>query len=246
MGLKKEIKDKVKEHVNDKFTYRDVDYVPNIEDKSLTFGNYALKFNTTVLRIDLRGSTKILNNHTKGTVAKIHKSYYYAIVKIVKRLGGEPRSFDGDSLLVFFQGTKIDDLNKAVRAAMEINYIFSDKDGVGTLLKKYTEIDYGIGIDDGEVYCTKVGIGGAGDNKDLFWIGNSVNKSTRLSDLGKTPNNIYITKRVYDMLEDEFKFTEATTQWGTKQKVNMWVESNFNYNNQSLKCYYTRYCYTFD
>jgi len=80
--------------------------VPTLDDSRLTFGNKGLKFEATVLFIDLRGSTALLNNHNKSTVAKIHKAYYYAIVKISKLLGGENRSFNGDSLLVFFRALR--------------------------------------------------------------------------------------------------------------------------------------------
>jgi hypothetical protein len=32
-------------------------------------------------------------------------------------------------------------------------------------------VDFGIGLDDGKIFCTKVGIGGDNNTKDLIWIG---------------------------------------------------------------------------
>lgn len=241
MGLKQDILDKIKEHMDANFDVQDVSYVPTLDDSKLTFGNTGLKFETTVLYIDLRGSTKLINKHNKSTVAKIHKAYYYTIVKIAKSLGGENRSFNGDSLLVFFQGTSKNTLSNAVKAAMHIKYMLSNSEGISKHLSKYTTIDFGIGLDDGDVLCTKVGIGGTYDNKDLIWIGNPVNKSTVLSDLGKSPNHIYISKRVYDNLNDDVKFHTKNDVWGNPQKINMWNQAYVSYNGSTEYCYYTSY-----
>jgi adenylate cyclase len=230
MALKQEILDKIKEHIDEDFQVEDVTYVPKIDDTKLTFGNKGLKFETTVLYIDLRGSTKLINNHNKGTVAKIHKAYYYTIVKIAKSLGGENRSFNGDSLLVFFQGTSKVILSNAVKAAMQMKYMLSNSDGISKHLSKYTTIDFGIG--------------GTYDNKDLIWIGNPVNKSTVLSDNGTNPNHIYISQRVYDNLLDEMKFHETTDMFGIKQKTNMWNSTTIEYNGSWITCYYTNYHWT--
>ena len=70
----------------------------------LTFGNTGLKFEATVLYIDMRNSTEILNKHNRATVAKMHMAYFHTVVKIANSLGGEVRSFNGDSMLVFFKG----------------------------------------------------------------------------------------------------------------------------------------------
>jgi class 3 adenylate cyclase len=244
MGLKQDILDKIKEHIDENFDIQDVTYVPTLDDKKLTFGNTGLKFETTVLYIDLRSSTALINKHNKGTVAKIHKAYYYTIVKIAQSLGGENRSFNGDSLLVFFQGTTKNTLSNAVKAAMQMRYMLSNSEGISKHLSKYTTIDFGIGLDDGDVLCTKVGIGGTYDNKDLIWIGNPVNKSTVLSDLGKSPNHIYISKYVYDNLNDDVKYHTENDAWGNPQQTNMWNQAYLPYNGKTEYCYYTSYYWT--
>ncbi|MCW8940200.1 MAG: adenylate/guanylate cyclase domain-containing protein, partial [Flavobacteriales bacterium] len=239
-----DILDKIKKHMDESFSVEEVSYVPTLDDSKLTFGNKGLKFNTTVLYIDLRGSTELLNKHNKSTVAKVHKAYYYTIVKISNSLGGENRSFNGDSLLVFFQGTSKATLSNAVQAAMMMTYMLSSSEGISKHLKKYTSIDFGIGMDDGDVLCTKVGIGGTYDNKDLIWIGNPVNKSTVLSDKAKSPNHIYISKYVYDNLLDYVKYHEKEDNWGNKQKVDMWTQTSIIYNGGYITCYYTSYYWT--
>ena len=120
MGLKNDITQKVKEILDNNFIIEEVNYVPEISDTKLTFGNKGLQFEATVLYIDLRESTKILNNHNKATIAKIHKAYLFTTVKIATSLGGEVRSFNGDSVLTFFQGTTKNTLSNTVKAAMQM------------------------------------------------------------------------------------------------------------------------------
>ena len=59
MGLKQDITDKVKDIINTNFTFEEVSYVPEMANTKLTFANTGLKFEATVLYIDLRDSTKI-------------------------------------------------------------------------------------------------------------------------------------------------------------------------------------------
>ena len=77
MSLKKEIKNKVKSIIDDPFEVIDITYIPKIDNPKLTFGNTGLRFKSTTLFIDMRGSTKLLNIHQKRTVAKIHMSYFH-------------------------------------------------------------------------------------------------------------------------------------------------------------------------
>ena len=192
----------------------------------------------------MRGSTAILNSHRKRVVAKIHMLYYHAIVKIAKATEGEIRSFNGDSLLVFYQGTTKQSLSNAVKAAMQMKYAI--KTLLNDNLKNYTDIDFGIGIDDGKILATKVGVGGTDETKDLIWIGNAVNKSTKISDNCKSSFNIGISKRVYDNLLDNVKYQEKDNGVFGKQKINMWNQNYFTYNGANEMFYKTSYYWTIE
>lgn len=239
MSLLKKIKDKVKTIIDESFTITDVTYIPQLDDPKLTFGNTGLKFTGSVVFIDMRGSTKLLNKHNKTTVAKLHMSFFHTIVKIANNRNGHVRSFNGDSALIFFHGDYKSTILAAVRCAMEIKYVLSnEKNGIKNILKKYSSLDFGIGIDHGKILCTKVGIGGE-NNRDLFWVGNSVNKSTRLGDKSSAPNHLSISKYVYDNLLDDVKFGKHEGK-----TVNMWKRSSFEYNEKSEDYYYTSWYYT--
>jgi class 3 adenylate cyclase len=242
MSLKDDIIKKTKEIESETFLVEEDLYVPTISNSKLTFGCKGLEFEATVLYIDMRGSTSILNTHTKRVVAKIHMLYYHAIVKIAKATGGEIRSFNGDSLLVFYQGTTTDgSLSNAVKAALKMKYAI--KVLLNENLKRYSDIDFGIGIDHGKLLATKVGIGGSDETKDLIWIGNAVNKSTKISDKCKSDYNIGISEYVYNNLTEDVKYVIKEGLFGEYNK-DIW-ESSFSdyidYNGKSESIYTTKY-----
>lgn len=239
MALKDDIKSKVKTILDEKFEVTEVTYVPKIDDPKLTFGNTGLKFTGSSLFIDLRGSTKVLNEHNRTTVAKLHMAFFYTIVKIANSLNGNVRSFNGDSALIFFEGDYKSTLSAVVACAMQIKYMIDNSEsGINELLKKYSKLNFGIGIDHGNILCTKVGIGGE-HNRDIFWIGNAVNKSTVLGDKSSSPNHISISSHVYNNLEDWVKFGERKNYYGQVEKVDMWTKGIFTYNDKQEYYYYT-------
>ncbi|MFD2583407.1 adenylate/guanylate cyclase domain-containing protein [Pedobacter vanadiisoli] len=240
MGLNADITTKVKDILDTNFNIEDVLYVPEISNSKLTFNNTGLRFEATTLFIDLRNSTGILNAHNKSTIAKIHKAYLHTTVKIATSLGGEVRSFNGDSVLAFFQGTNKNTLSNAVKAAMRIKYMIANSgSGINSLLAKYSAVDFGIGLDDGKILCAKVGVGGDANTKDLIWIGNAVNKAVVISDECKSPEHIGISSYVYANLNDDVKYGIQTDYWGNKNKVNMWTPYYVMYNSKQETFYKT-------
>lgn len=244
MPLKEDIKSKVKAILDERLVVTDVTYVPKLDDPKLTFGNTGLKFTGSSLFIDIRGSTEILNNHNKPVVAKLHMAFFHTIVKIANSLDGNVRSFNGDSSLIFFQGNYKETLSTAVKCAMQIKYMIDNsEEGINELLKKYSKLDFGIGIDHGNILCTKVGVGGD-HNRDIFWIGNPVNKSTVLGDNSKKPNHISISKYVYDNLLDWAKYGKKKNYYGQEEDVDMWTRGVFTYNGTNQYYYYTSWHWT--
>ena len=64
MGLKEDIQKKAKEIEKEIFQVESVSFVPTLSNTKLTFGCKGLEFEATVLYIDMRGSTAILNKRT--------------------------------------------------------------------------------------------------------------------------------------------------------------------------------------
>lgn len=225
MGLRKDIIETVREILNDRFISEETSSVPDISNSKLTFGNTGLVFEATVLYVDMRGSTELLEKHNKPVVAKLHKAYFQTIVSIANSESGEVRSFNGDSMLVFFQGTSKGSLSRAVKVAMMIKYMISSDEGINKLLETYySSIDFGIGIDDGKILCAKIGLARNPNNQDLIWIGTPVNKAVVISDSRSNPANVGISSYVYSNLLDWVKYGTRRDYYGNEVKVDMWTQ----------------------
>ncbi|MEC9408349.1 MAG: adenylate/guanylate cyclase domain-containing protein [Pseudomonadota bacterium] len=242
--MKTDIEAKAKSIVDTRFEVTDVTIVPDIDDSRLTFGNTGLKFTATVLYIDMRGSTELLNKHNRTTTAKLHMIYFHTIVSIANSLGGAVRSFNGDGMLVFFQGNTKASLSTAVKAAMQMCYMLTHSDSkVRTYLEKYSAINFGIGLDHGNILCTKAGKSGS-NNRDLVWLGNAVNKSVKVGDKLSDPYHVGISSYVYSNLQDHVKYHTKKDMFGYDQKVDMWQQDSHQYNGQWENYYYTSYHWT--
>lgn len=243
MGLKEEISNKVEQILDKEFLVRQVDYVPEIDDKDLVLDGDGLEFPSTVLCIDMRDSTEILNKNNAQTIARLHKAYLHTTVSITKSLGGEVRSFNGDSIICFFPGAYKKVVSNAVKAAMQICYMITNStSGIHNLLSEFSAINFGIGLDYGNVLSTKVGIGGKTNANDLIWIGNPVNRSVTISDECSTPFYIGISNSVYINLLDEVKFhKQKNSLTGLEESINMWAAYSVRYNGRLETCYKTSY-----
>lgn len=193
--------------------------IPDVEDIAL--GNSGREMELAMLFIDIKESTKIVGSFRRQTAAKMYKSFLYGVARIALANGGDLRSFNGDGVLVVFNGdTKV---NHAVKAAMQMKYFCNKilKPKVDAYMQAHKEDDdiafsFGIGIDVGNVLIVRGGIRGS-NNNDLVWVGNATNYAAKLSGLATSTYSIYITSNVYSKLNDDRKYSDGVNMW---EKVN--------------------------
>lgn len=183
------------------------------EPQDLKLGNDAVHFDrATILYADLDQSTSLVENKKWTFAAEVYKSYLYAATRLIKEEGGTIVSYDGDRVMGIFIGKK--QCNDAVRCALKINYAVKNIVQV-ELESFYTGSSYKIrhvvGIDTSEIYTTRTGV--RGDN-DLVWVGNAANLAAKLT-AESADNATWITKRVYDYLEDPQKLSNGTNMWNS-------------------------------
>ena len=232
---KQELIDKIIDILNKKFWIESANKIPWFQDKYPTLHwNDGVKFHASVLYIDLRWSTWLLFNHYDNVVAKILMSYFKWIVSISKENTWEVRSFNWDSLLVFFEWNTKSAINNSIKCAMQIVYFINNVLNPELSEKWYSTINFGIWIDHGEILSVKVGSNGD-DNRDLIWIGESVNFSAKVSDEWSSPFHICISSKVFQNLYDTHKFSNWT---------NMWNYSTFLFNGSYKTIYNTKYYWT--
>ncbi|KAB2761972.1 adenylate/guanylate cyclase domain-containing protein [Brucella anthropi] len=101
---------------------------------------------------------------------------------------------------------------KAAKSALMINW--ANKQVIQPALDaQYSgtqfQINHTVGIDTSKLLVAKTGVRGA---NDLVWVGRAANWAAKLTTLSHdTPT--WITKAVYDKLNDEAKFTNGNNMW---------------------------------
>lgn len=229
-----QIEDKTQEIRDEQFQVTEARVVPSIESKDLTFSNSGKAFYATIVYIDIRHSSELLDKHRYVNVAKLLTAYYNAIVRVASKEKGEIRSFNGDSLLVFFMGTDESVIAKAFCSAMEMSHTIINI--VNPLMRNLSNLDFGIGIDYGKVLAVKVGKRGDNANKDLVWIGNGVNRATKISDKCRAPYHIGLSEKVYNYLNLSQLYKDKAIRFF---RIPRWTESSLIYNGKEEKMYKT-------
>lgn len=191
----KQLLDDVKSVVEDfndtNFSFVDTKDVPNIGDGQLTFGNGEEKrgkhIKTCVLYVDIRNSVEMTQHHTIEKMGKVFSVFTICVQMAAIRTGGFVRNIIGDRVMVVFPEECC--FKNAVECAISINHIIND-----VVNKKIYDIDVecGIGIDYGDMYCIKVGMPKQGeereDNRRLVWVGLPANHASRLTDQANKAN----------------------------------------------------------
>jgi adenylate cyclase len=179
---------------------RDGTVVPDTDDLGL--GNEAVDLEATFLYADLADSTE-LAIQSQTIAAEVFKAYLMGTTRIIRSLGGEIRSFDGDRVMgVFLSGQKN---TSAVEAGLKINYFFSQ-----ILIPAFTNfytsrvlrLTQTVGIDTSKVMVVRSGIR---NNNDLVWVGRAPNIAAKLSTL-REGYATYISKAVFDVMMDSSKY----------------------------------------
>jgi adenylate cyclase len=149
------------------------------------------------------------------------KAYFSGTVKIVGANSGHVRSFNGDGMLAIFVGARRS--NNAVTAAMQVKrfvlnvlepqfrrYFANNQKAIGNAL----DFSVGAGLDDGTIFAVRVGIRGT---NDVAWVGRCTNTSAKLSNITRSPNNVAITRAVYQRLNENRKFSKGVHMWSDEQ-----------------------------
>ncbi len=230
MRYVEDLRNKVKDYLAGDYEVVETKGIPSVDNVSHV--KKAKKINLCAFCIDLRKSSDLLIQHQKQTAGKIHKAFLAIASTVVLKYGGKIRSFQGDSILVFWSANFTSQIMDAVRAAMEINWFLGEE--FTSLFERYTKLDYGIGIDWGEVYVIRAGISRDTNNNDLVFIGKCVNFAVAIANQAKSPNNIEVSKSVYNNLDDDYKYTNESG-------INMWKSGSVEWNEEYYKTMCTNY-----
>jgi len=209
MALKDDLVKEVKATFSSQWQVQDTASVPAPEDLRLN-ANHAKNLDTaTILYTDLDGSTNMVDSHNWEFSAEVYKTYLRCAAEIIRSEGGVITAYDGDRIMAVFTG-ELKNTN-AVRCALKINYAVC-KIINPALKEQYPSTDFTlkhvVGIDTSQLRTARIGV--RGDN-DLVWIGRAANYAAKLTTLSE--NSTWITKSVYDKMNDSVKFSNGVNMW---------------------------------
>ena len=235
MTFASDLENKVKDYLDGDYEVSEVGVIPSVDE--VAFGKKSKKIKLCAFCIDMRNSSDLLFVHEKQTSGKIHKAFLTVISQTVLEVGGEIRSFNGDGLLAFWPANYKQDISDAVKCAMTIKYLLDVM--LSSYFEKYDKIDFGIGIDWGDVYIVRAGIPRNLNNNDLVFIGPCVNFATAIANQASHPKHIEISQKTYENLNDDQIYS---TKEG--MKIDMWDPGHVEWNGKDFKTKLTSWYWT--
>jgi class 3 adenylate cyclase len=201
MSLIDDLTSETNKIVRSAWTRRDGEKIPESEDVGL--GNDCVDLEATFLYADLMDSTE-LALQSQNIAAEVVKVYLMGTTRIIRDVGGDIRSFDGDRVMGIFFGKRKN--TEATQAALKINYFFTY-----ILMPAFTNfyksstlsLAQAVGIDTSKVMTVRAGIR---NNNDLVWIGRAPNVAAKLSAIRESGYSSYLSETVFDRMLDESKY----------------------------------------
>lgn len=217
MSLKDDLSAEVKKIFADAWDEQTTLSVPSPEDLRLN-ANHAKNLDVaTVLYADLDGSTSMVDSKSWQFSAEVYKTYLRCAAQIIKSENGVVTAYDGDRIMAIFAGDFKN--TRAVRTALKINYSVHNVIRPA-IANQYTtqnfQLNHVIGIDSTQLRTTRIGVR---NDSDLVWIGRAANYAAKLTALSEKP--IWITKAVYDNMNDDVKLSAGTNMWQVRQWTSM-------------------------
>lgn len=186
----------------DNRNFPDLDEIPPRYKLTFTNGCYV---DVTALFIDIVGSSDMTDVHKRPVLAKIYRCFISECTAIMNAHNlCKEINIHGDCVWGVFDTHLKDDFNAVFDVALQLKRMISilnDK-----LVKKYSKIEVGIGIDYGRALMVKAGFAGSKIN-DVIWMGDVVNTACHLANKAgrhwKSP--ILVSENIYSKFSDNNK-----------------------------------------
>lgn len=216
MSLGEDLKSEIKTILNQAWSEREGQKVPESED--LRLGNDAVKLEGTVLYADLDASTNLVDEYKPFFAAEIYKSYLHCTAKIIRSEGDVITSYDGDRIMAVYIGDYKN--TSAARTALKINYAVNNI--INPAIKNQYNNNYTVkqvvGIDTSPLFVARTGIRGS---NDLVWVGRSANYAAKLTTLSSDYAS-RITESVYNKIHKSAKYSnDGEAMWEKVTWTNM-------------------------
>lgn len=225
MTLSEEIKASVSGIFSQSWDIRQGRTVPDDRDVSMT--GKVVRLEGTVLYADMKESSKLVEEAGQRIAGRVYQAFLKSSARIITEHGGVITAYDGDRIMAIFMGGNKN--SSAAITALKINYVVEDilrptiQNHFRSLGESGFEISHCVGIDFSNFLSVKAG---QREANDIVWIGRAPNLAAYLSEIRDGNFNTYISKDVFQVLNDEAKYSD--------KKVLMWQEGTLNYLGESI------------
>ena len=192
--------ERMREILDSAEAFDEVEGMPSRSSLTYTNGFYV---NCTALFIDIRGSSKLAENHKRPVLGKLYRAYLSECVAVMN--GNETCGevfINGDCVSGIFNTPSKTDVDSVFRTAAALN---STVQLLNWRLeqKGYAPFLCGIGMDYGRALMLKAGYKGSAIN-DVIWMGDVVNQASNLCHEGSRDSRrvLQISKVVHQNLND--------------------------------------------
>ena len=194
---------RIKEIIESTESFDEVNSIPARNSLSYSNGFY---INCTAVFIDIRGSSKLTDTHTRPVIGKIYRTYISECVAIMNSNDDCKEVFiTGDCVSGIFNSPCKSNIVNAFETAGKLNSLIELLNW--RLSKKgYQPIVCGIGIAYGRTLMIQAGTKGSGVN-DVVWVGDVVNEAAHLCHEGNRNGrkSVQVSTSVFINLTQEYK-----------------------------------------
>lgn len=169
----------------------------------------------------------------KRLAARIYKIYYHILKTVCEATGGHLNCYSPNSFLMIYPSDKFDEtivVDTAIKTANLLNTNLRET------IEKQTHLNFGIGIDHGNILGTKA----INDNgyPHMVWFGHTIEKAITIGHLSQRPFFVSISRSVYHKLDESLKTTTKHIL-GIKKEVDLWNRMSYQFENVKKHLYQT-------
>lgn len=173
-----------------------------LESNQIPKGKKVYNIYGSVLFVDIRNSTKMLDDNGRKNMVKVFKMFSKLVIKSVEEYGGKVQQFMGDGMLVTFDKQTYEPGRNALCAAISINTYLQE--AYNKVVPKNLKVKCGIGICTGYIYVTRIGVRGNGKSCQVAFPSAITNYACKLCNVANG-GSILFDNATYEQLPEDLK-----------------------------------------
>lgn len=195
-----ELKNQLSTILSTKIEINNLDYFA--ESNQIPKGKKVYNIYGSILFVDIRNSTKMLDDNGRKNMVKVYKMFSKLVIKAVEDYGGKVQQFMGDGMLVTFDNLGKKSGHNAISAAISINTYLQES--YNSIVPNNLKVQCGIGICTGHIYVTRIGVRGDGKSCQVAFPSAITNYACKLCNNAKG-GSILFDNETYNQLSKNLK-----------------------------------------